>query len=254
MSEPELRPLDFGGADLHALAGAFHDSDLPLAARLDAARILLGVLTRAVAVQRGLVAALVEQTPLDDDTLATLYWDFEDLIPTKLLGPFHAIREIVEARCPWTYPCPRCGQEQPITSRSALRSRQRAPESESPARTQGSQRADMCRSCRNADVDAQHASFAAWEERRRMRVRELRVMPYKDYLLTPEWQERRKARLKAARYRCQVCNAGNRVLNVHHRTYKRRGDEEPRDLIVLCEECHHLFHRNGSLAPHGDND
>ncbi|HEU5108042.1 MAG TPA: hypothetical protein VFT95_05745, partial [Micromonosporaceae bacterium] len=90
--------------------------------------------------------------------------------------------------------------------------------------------------------------------RYRARVEQLRCMPYREYLLTPEWQERRKARLKAARYRCQVCNAQNRRLNVHHRTYERRGEEYARDLIVLCEECHHLFHRNGSLAPHGDDE
>ena len=135
-----------------------------------------------------------------------------------------------------------------------MRAKQRVADVDPVVRAQWSKRGDMCRPCLNAANSSQQAAFVAWEQRYRERVRQLRAMPYREYLLTPEWQERRKARLKAARYRCQVCNAGDRRLNVHHRTYKRRGDEEPRDLIVLCEDCHHLFHRNGSLAPHGDED
>lgn len=78
------------------------------------------------------------------------------------------------------------------------------------------------------------------------RGRELAAMRYADYLLTPEWEARRKAMLKAAGYRCMVCNR-DRVTNVHHRTYERRGVEHPSDLIVLCDECHMLFHRHGHL-------
>jgi len=79
------------------------------------------------------------------------------------------------------------------------------------------------------------------------RERELRTMPYRDYLQTPEWQERRKAALKRAGYRCQVCNRG-RTLHVHHRTYERRGAELASDLIDLCDECHALYHGKGLLA------
>lgn len=79
------------------------------------------------------------------------------------------------------------------------------------------------------------------------RADELAAMPYPDYLESAEWQERRKVMLKLADYRCQVCNGGG-LLHVHHRTYERRGNEQPRDLIVLCEGCHKLFHDNGKLA------
>ena len=72
-------------------------------------------------------------------------------------------------------------------------------------------------------------------------------MPYRDYLQTSEWQERRKAALKRTGYRCQVCNRG-RTLHVHHRTYERRGAELASDLIVLCDECHALYHGKGLLA------
>lgn len=79
------------------------------------------------------------------------------------------------------------------------------------------------------------------------RVRELATMPYRDYLLTPEWQERRQEALARAGYRCQVCN-GRERLEVHHRTYERRGHEEPGDLTVLDEDCHELYHGAGRLA------
>ena len=79
------------------------------------------------------------------------------------------------------------------------------------------------------------------------RVAELAAMPYPDYLLTPEWQERRGVMLKLAGYRCRVCNA-DKLLHVHHRTYERRGNEQPGDLIVLCDGCHKLFHDNRKLA------
>lgn len=69
----------------------------------------------------------------------------------------------------------------------------------------------------------------------------LRSMPYADYLKTEHWKRKRKAALHAALHRCQLCN-GKGPLNVHHRTYERRGEELPNDLIALCEPCHRKFH------------
>lgn len=70
---------------------------------------------------------------------------------------------------------------------------------------------------------------------------------YKEYLKTEHWQSQRKAALHRANYRCQVCNSSNKQLDVHHRTYERLGVELPADLIVLCNDCHGLFHKNGRL-------
>jgi replicative DNA helicase len=74
------------------------------------------------------------------------------------------------------------------------------------------------------------------------RITELKTMPYDQYLLTPEWQERREQALFRAQHRCQVCN-NTEQLNVHHRTYERRGAEEDGDVTVLCHSCHSLYHR-----------
>lgn len=73
------------------------------------------------------------------------------------------------------------------------------------------------------------------------------VMPYAEYLQTEEWATKRAQAVERAGWRCQVCNAGGR-LHVHHRTYERRGNEEPGDLTALCEQCHDLFHRHSRLT------
>ena len=69
----------------------------------------------------------------------------------------------------------------------------------------------------------------------------LRTMPYAQYLKTPHWQSMRKAALARVEYRCQLCNS-NGSLDVHHRTYERRGCERTTDLTVLCRVCHSTFH------------
>lgn len=231
------------------LTGTVHNDTLPLPARLEAARAILRLLDEAKRSIGETVTEMVQSRPLDDDVVATLYWEYEDLIPTSMLGQYHELRDILISRCPWTYPCPSCGIDMPVTSRTKLRELQSAMNNPSRSWLLYSFHCDPCTIARNASRQEEYREQA---ERYQRRLRELRTMPYREYLQTPEWQERRKARLKAARYRCQVCNTKDQRLNVHHRTYERRGEEYARDLIVLCEPCHHTFHRNGSLASHGD--
>lgn len=112
----------------------------------------------------------------------------------------------------------------------------------------------LCKDCQkavyteeNGERDAAHRR--EWEERER-RQRELRFMPYQEFLKTAEWQETRQNALKRARFMCQACSAGG-TLHVHHRTYVRRGAEYASDLIVLCAECHETFHERRQLADGG---
>lgn len=79
---------------------------------------------------------------------------------------------------------------------------------------------------------------------RSARAAELQTMSYEDYLNSPEWQARRTVALQLADYRCQACNAAGGVLDVHHRSYDRRGEEGHADVIVLCRDCHTAFHDN----------
>lgn len=78
-------------------------------------------------------------------------------------------------------------------------------------------------------------------------TRVLRAMPYDEYLRTDHWQATRSEALERAHHHCQVCNSADR-LQTHHRSYQRRGEEAPEDLIVLCANCHKTFHENGRLA------
>jgi 5-methylcytosine-specific restriction endonuclease McrA len=76
---------------------------------------------------------------------------------------------------------------------------------------------------------------------------DLRTMPYRLYLDTPEWHERAARATERAGHRCWLCNrAGD--LDVHHRTYERRGAELDSDLVALCRTCHSLFHEWLDLA------
>ncbi len=70
----------------------------------------------------------------------------------------------------------------------------------------------------------------------------LSELPYKEYLLTDYWKNRREEWIAKAAGACQLCNASDNVLNVHHRRYDRRGHEMDSDVIVLCRNCHAKHH------------
>jgi hypothetical protein len=71
-------------------------------------------------------------------------------------------------------------------------------------------------------------------------------LTYSEYIKSDGWKIRRLRALALAENRCQVCYSPAR-LQVHHRTYERLGHERDADLIVLCHDCHRLFHDNGEL-------
>lgn len=72
----------------------------------------------------------------------------------------------------------------------------------------------------------------------------LRKMNYDDFLKTDYWKSVRKEKLRQCGCKCQICGAKNN-LHVHHNSYIHHGDEynHLEDLIVLCKECHNLFHQ-----------
>ena len=75
-------------------------------------------------------------------------------------------------------------------------------------------------------------------------IQALRAMPYDVYLKTPYWLDLRRRMIHKAGNQCQVCKKSGvgAVLNVHHRSYDRLGEELPSDLMVLCRECHSTHH------------
>jgi|SRR5882672_123533 len=76
------------------------------------------------------------------------------------------------------------------------------------------------------------------------------IPEYKQYIQSKEWRIRRLQAIERDDSRCRVCNSGEN-LDVHHRTYKRLGDELSNDLTTLCEACHDIFTAYGRLARNG---
>lgn len=138
--------------------------------------------------------------------------------------------------------CDRCGEQLLVMSRAALIEAQRKIRS-----SREGFRA-VCENCRIAITEQRRNEWAVYSQEIEARLVELRSMPYRDYLLTPEWKSRRAKHLKSASYRCQLCNSGEHRLEVHHRTYARRGNEYFKDLIVLCYSCHEIFHAHSRVT------
>ena len=64
---------------------------------------------------------------------------------------------------------------------------------------------------------------------------------YQKYLKTKHWLELRKKKLDSVEHKCELCYSSKR-LQIHHKTYIRKGNELLNDLIVLCSRCHSKFH------------
>lgn len=71
---------------------------------------------------------------------------------------------------------------------------------------------------------------------------QLSKIPYRDYLQTHHWRWIREAALDYYGRACLLCGSIERI-QVHHRTYDRRGHERLCDLTVLCGDCHASYHR-----------
>ena len=69
-----------------------------------------------------------------------------------------------------------------------------------------------------------------------------RRQTYSAYLASPHWQAKRREALEHYGARCSKCQATDRILQVHHKTYRRLGAELLEDLEVLCKVCHRKVH------------
>jgi len=146
--------------------------------------------------------------------------------------------------------CDRCGKPMQFRSRSHLKEamhaiRKRQTRNRARYAEGYTILCDLCweevQANRNAEAEDHWVRLQA-------RLMELKSMPYALYLQTPEWQERRKRHLKSVGFRCQVCNRSEQPIDIHHRTYERRGEEYYKDLIALCRSCRRLFHDQGKLV------
>ncbi len=62
-------------------------------------------------------------------------------------------------------------------------------------------------------------------------------LTYFEYLCTDHWIAIRAVAIREAGFQCELCGSGIKI-EVHHKNYKRLGNETLKDLIVLCKKCH----------------
>ena len=182
-----------------------------------------------------------------------LYWMVQE-IPAATIAQAFFNTHVHELRCiigpaSGEILCDRCGGPLPLKSRSHLKEAIRAiREFHTKHRARYAEgyivMCDLCWKEVQEDRQAESRELCA---RNQIRIRELKSMPYALYLKSPEWKERRMRHLKSVGFRCQVCSHSGQPIDVHHRTYERRGEEYYRDLIALCRSCHELFHNQGKL-------
>lgn len=65
------------------------------------------------------------------------------------------------------------------------------------------------------------------------------------YLKSVHWEEISN-KYKSYYGKCQVCGSKSK-LNLHHNNYDNLYKETDKDVVVLCEKCHHLFHKNNKI-------
>jgi hypothetical protein len=76
---------------------------------------------------------------------------------------------------------------------------------------------------------------------------------YYEYIKSEKWQETRKRYYNSKLYKtfkskkkgwnCYCCSASDVPLDLHHRSYKRLGEENIAiDLVTVCRECHEKIH------------
>lgn len=73
---------------------------------------------------------------------------------------------------------------------------------------------------------------------------ETRKQFYQRYMKSSQWAKKKKQyRNSGMPQNCQGCGSDYR-LHMHHRSYKRLGNERLHDLVPVCENCHNKIHIN----------
>ena len=75
---------------------------------------------------------------------------------------------------------------------------------------------------------------------------------YVEYLMSDDWQDRRKELMEEVGWVCAEC--GDKATQLHHVCYDNLGEEEVDvDVVALCTACHKEIHGNkDSGGDYGD--
>ena len=74
------------------------------------------------------------------------------------------------------------------------------------------------------------------------------VTGYDAYLSSNHWKTLRLEIIKERGSACERCFDVTSSPNVHHKTYKRLGNEKKTDLTLLCQKCHKTIHNKRKEA------
>ena len=67
-------------------------------------------------------------------------------------------------------------------------------------------------------------------------------MIYREYITSDLWKKRKQNYFKTHDRKCKACGSLKRI-HLHHKTYRRLGEERDADLVPLCHVCHTSLHR-----------
>lgn len=67
------------------------------------------------------------------------------------------------------------------------------------------------------------------------------LMVYREYITSDLWRIRKRRYFETHERKCRGCNSRKRI-HLHHKTYKRLGEERDADLVPLCHSCHTALH------------
>ena len=67
------------------------------------------------------------------------------------------------------------------------------------------------------------------------------LMVYRDYITSDLWRIRKRRYFETHERKCRACNSKKRI-HLHHKTYRRLGEERDADLVPLCHSCHTALH------------
>jgi hypothetical protein len=207
MERPNIKQLD----EIEALLKDIEETE----SSLQALRERLNV------VARGLGSVISDKDKLVE--LATyLYWMVPEVKPAPLAeaitgqSKIHLLKKHIPAVNAGIH-CDRCNKAIPFSSRNKLHETIRNPKARRKRQANWPEGyLIVCKTCQEEILAGRNVKYRQEEFARQKRLKELRQMLCEKYLKTPEWQERRRRHLKSAGYRCQVCNAENTRLDVHH--------------------------------------
>lgn len=76
------------------------------------------------------------------------------------------------------------------------------------------------------------------------RLKQLGFASYRDYLNSELWKNNRRRFLESGFFngKCKICHCRSSRIEIHHRSYKRIGQEMLIDMIGVCPECHEAIH------------